>query len=217
MSIENRISKANPEIKRYILFPLIIIMVSIGDGLAMKAGIGTTAYEAFSLTLSYITHVKVGTLAMMFNITMIILQFLLARKFSIKTLLQIPTSIIQGIVLNLIMYTLLNRIVMTGYVMRLGFLLAGFIISACSVGILVALDVVVMPLEGFCHALSEKLPFSFPRVRQAADAVCILMALLLTFIFKVELTIREGSIIGMLIFGPIMGVSMKWYQKKTQK
>ena len=198
---------------RYGVFALMIIAVSVGDGLAMKAGIGTTAYEAFSLTLSYLTSFKVGTLAMCFNVTMILLQLILSRRFNFRTLLQIPVVIVQGQVLNFIVYVFLGKVVMRNYAMRLAFLLGGFTVSACSIGILMALDVIVFPLEGFCYALSEKIPVSFPKVRQAADAICIILALILTFLFRLELTIREGSVIGMLIFSPIMGFSMNWFKK----
>ena len=204
----------NTNKKRYLLFALMIFTLSLGDGMAMKAGIGTTAYEAFSLSISYVSGIKVGTVAMLFNITMVLLQLLLIRRFSLQTLLQIPVAIVQGYVLNLVVYTFLGRVVMLHYAMRLAFLLAGFTISACSVGTLMVLDVVVFPLEGFCYALSAKLSFPFTKVRQAADAVCILLALLLAFISRTPLTIREGSVIGMLIFSPIMGAAMRWWQKK---
>ena len=43
--------------KRYLLFILALMMVSIGDSLCFKANIGVSPYEALALTFNYMSHI----------------------------------------------------------------------------------------------------------------------------------------------------------------
>lgn len=46
-------------------------------------------------------------------------------------------------------------------------------------------------------------------LRQGVDIISIILVLILSFSFNVPLSIREGTIIGMLTFSPIMEIFMK--------
>lgn len=88
-------------------------------------------------------------------------------------------------------------------------LILGYVINAFTVAVIMLLDVVTFALEGACMAISNKLGFKFHVFRQVVDILCIIISIILALIFDVPLAIREGTLIGMLIFGPIMGIFMK--------
>ncbi|WP_405280816.1 hypothetical protein, partial [Methanobrevibacter sp.] len=64
-------------------------------------------------------------------------------------------------------------------------------------------------LEGFCLALEKVLPLGFAQIRQAVDVICIILCIIISFILPIPLSIREGTVIGMIIFAPLMGYFMK--------
>jgi hypothetical protein len=47
--------------------------------------------------------------------------------------------------------------------------------------------------------------------------ICIALSLAICLIGRVPLTVREGTVIGMLIFAPSMNVFMKWEKKWFEK
>ena len=50
-------------------------------------------------------------------------------------------------------------------------------------------------------------------IRQRGDALFFVLVLLLSFIFSDDLTIREGSVVCLLIFGPLLDLFKKPVQR----
>nr|WP_276938234.1 hypothetical protein [Helcococcus sueciensis] len=78
--------------------------------------------------------------------------------------------------------------------------LIGSILSAFAIAILVSLDIVNMPAEGLSEAISIKTGISFFRVRFFLDILAVVLSLLVTFVFKGPLNVREATIIGVFVF-----------------
>ena len=70
-------------------------------------------------------------------------------------------------------------------------------------------------------ALAKKTKYHFAFIRQMVDILAIFFTLVLTFSLDVPMTAREGTVIGMLIFAPLMGFFIKRLQPiinlKTEK
>ena len=88
-------------------------------------------------------------------------------------------------------------------------LVIGNVITAFVVAAIMLLEVITFALEGACKVISDKYKIPFHKFRQYVDIGSILIVILLALIFKIELYIREGTIIGMLIFSPMIGYFMK--------
>lgn len=205
-------------LKRILLLSFLVIIVGIGASLTLKVAIGVGAWDALAQSLSFLSGVKVGTIGMILNTSCVLGQWILLRKnFKIRYLLQVPVVILIGVVINFIFYDVLGSITIDSYFMKLTLLLAALIILAFALACVMVLDVVTFPLEAFCMALAKKTKWKFPVVRQFADILSILMAALLTFSLALPLTLREGTIIGMLIFAPLMGYFMKKVQPIMKK
>lgn len=198
------------QLKRIILLIFFVVSVGVGASFTLKVAIGLGAWDAVAQSVSYLSGIKVGTLGMILNISCVAGQLiLLKKKFKFKHLLQVPVAIILGVVVNFFLYGVLGAITLDSYIMKLVVLLAAFVIVAFAVSSVMVLDVVTFPLEGFCMALANKTKWKFAVIRQAADIISILVALLLTFGLSLPMTLREGTIIGMLIFGPLLGFFMR--------
>jgi len=205
-------------IKQGIIVTLLIMLCGVGAALSLKAAIGVGAYDAMAMSFSNITKVPVGTIGMIFNCSCVVGEFLLLRKnFKFQHLLQIPLSIFLGFIVNFVLYNILGDIVITNYFVNLGLFIFATILLSAVVGVIMEINLVTFALEGFCKVIAEKRGWEFSTVRQAADIISIIISVGLTLIFQVPWAVREGTIIGAIIFGPLMGMFMKLFRTQLRK
>lgn len=190
--------------KKYCLFILTLMMVSIGDSLCFKANIGVSPYEALALTFNYMSHIKIGTLTLFVNACMILFQVIFTKQFKIKYVLQFLMSLCFGMIVNTIVYQVLGGISLQ-YYQSLIMEIIGLCISASGCGLLVALNVCVFPCEGFALTFSDTFKVDFQKTRQVIDIILVISCISLSLIFQCGFALREGTIIAACIFSPIMG------------
>lgn len=196
-------------IKQIITLAVFVAVIGFGSSLTMKASLGIGAYDALSMSISKASLIKVGTIGMCINIMCTIMQlFILNREFRPMQFLQVGVSVLVGITINLFFYNVLGGIVVSNYVLKLIFLLLGYAICAIAVAVVMTINLVSMPLEGFCLVLANKFKFNFGMVRQFADIISITIVIIVTLIFKIQITLREGTIIGIIIYGPMLNKFM---------
>ncbi|MCP8969925.1 YczE/YyaS/YitT family protein [Ectobacillus ponti] len=206
------------QLKRMLLLSILVMIVGIGAAFTLKVSIGVGAWDAVSQSIFYLSGIKVGTLGMMLNSACIVGQWVILRKdFHLRYLLQVPVTLLIGVVVNFILYDVLGAVVIDGYMMKLTLFLAALTVLSFAIAAMMVLDIVTFPLEAFCMALAGKTKWRFIAVRQSADISCILIAVLLTFGLSLPLTLREGTIIGMLLFAPLLGYFMKKVQPILQR
>ncbi len=192
-------------IKRCAVLIAGIIIVSFGTALTVRAAIGVGAYDAMALSLSYITGIKVGTLSMVTNGTCILLQLLIERrKFKPIQFLQVGLVLLQGAVVNFFVYTVFQGWKIEHYIVRIPVLAAGYITIAFGITLIMRSDIIRNPLEGVCQLVADKRGKPMGRLRQQWDIAFVLIALSLSFFSGTNFTIREGTILGMLLFGPFL-------------
>ncbi len=188
-------------IKSMIMVIVSVMITAIGASIMVKANVGVGAYEALSTSMSHITGIKIGTLGIILNITCVFIQWLLLKKdFPVRQFFQIAVSLILGQVVNVMLYTIFAGLTIDHYFVRVLMVLTGGIICSVGVGFVMALNYISMPLEGACMAVSEKFNVNFGKVRQTVDVLLIIAALSLAFFSGTDITIREGTILTMLIF-----------------
>lgn len=200
-------------IHQIIVLAICVIITGFGASLTMKASLGIGAYDAAAMSVSQLLIIKVGTVAMCFNISCVLLQILVLKKeFKPLQFLQIGISILLGTVVNFFLYSILGQLSVSAYPARLMLFVAGIIICAFAVAIIMAINIVSMPLEGFCMAISNKLNINFGKIRQYADVISIAVAIAFTLLFGSALTLREGTILGMIMFGPLLDKFIKTFK-----
>lgn len=195
--------------KQYVFYILFIIITACGDALAFKGSIGVNPWEVVCQTLNYMTAIKVGTLMIILNASMIIIEAILMKKIKPIMLLQFVVSLLIGSIVNLIIYIFLGNLILTSYFSKLMLTIVGFIISAVGNGMLMKCQLAPFPYEGMCEQLSLKRNIDFAKLRQIFDAFCVILCIVVSFIGHYQLAIREGTIISMLIYSPIMGYVMR--------
>ena len=116
--------------------------------------------------------------------------------------------------MNFFFYDVLKNFTITSYPMRVFFLILGYVIVSGTIGAIISLDLVAFSLEGACLAVSEKTGIEFSKIRQGCDIAFIAISLAVAFICRFSPYIREGTVLGMIITGPMMGFCIK-NAKKT--
>lgn len=203
--------------KKYLSLVMIVMCTGFACALSLKAAVGVGAWDAFAQTISSIIHIKVGTMGMILNCSCIVGQLVILKKeFRPIQFLQVLVSVILGSVVNFILYDILVFEI-SAYYISLTLILLAYVLCAIFVGAIMVLDLVTFPLEGLCMALEKILPFKFSQIRQAVDVICIIVGVILSFVCNVPLAIREGTIIGMIIFAPLMGKFMEIEKPLFQK
>lgn len=202
---------------RYLTLFLLVALQGFIIALSMKAAVGVAAYDAFTQSISIVTNIKVGTIIIVVNSFLILLQLIiLKRDFGIKEILQFAISVILGYFINLALYKVYN-FEFTSYLMRLIVYIVAVSTSAVVLGIILSMNIISFPVEGFCKVFADNKGYDFVKVRMALDIIAIIGSLLISVIFKTRLMVREGTVIGTLLFSPIMGWSMTWAKDFLKK
>lgn len=205
-------------LKKMIILILGVVGTAFGASLTLKAAIGVGAWDSLAQAGNYITNIPVGTVGMVFNFTCIFIQIVILKsKFKKLQLLQIVVSIILGTMVNFFVYDVLGMLTISSYVMNIVLLVVGYVVCSFAVGLVMTLDVVTFALEGACMSITHVVDKPFAVLRQYVDIISIVIVLGASFLLDVPLAIREGTIIGMLIFAPMMGVFMKIQKPILQK
>lgn len=198
--------------KQIALLCICITLLASVDALGLKAEIGVGAFEAMQQSINYVTGIKIGTISIYFNLVFIGVQFLILRKyFKIQQVLQIFTSFLVGIIINFTLYELYTFQI-DSYLIRVIMVLFAYTWCPFVFGIIMCLDIITLPVEGVCMALSKKFNVEFGKIRFIADAVFLGFSILISLLAGVDFAVREGTVIGLLMYGPLMGFFMK-YQK----
>lgn len=205
------------QLKRYIALVILVSLAGCGAALSLKAAIGVSAWDALTQTFSDFIHIKVGTMGMILNCSCIVGQIIILKKdFKPIQLLQAVVSIILGSVINFMLYEVYT-FELSAYWQNVALLVLAYIMMSILVGAVMTLNIVTFALEGLCMALERITPFEFAKIRQAVDVISIILCFILTFTLKLPLAVREGTVIGMIMFAPLMGYFMKIEAKLFKK
>lgn len=195
--------------KQIIFLAIGVIITGIGASLSVKAAVGIGAWDALSLSVSRVIGMKIGTFSMIMNISCVVVQLImLGKKFRPLMFLQVFVAVLLGYVVNFMLYDVLGSIVITNYILNMILYLFGLLVIIFGVANVMSINFISFPLEGACTVISERYHLNFGKVRQWADILSVVIAIAVALIFKNELTVREGTIIGMFIFGPLLHTFM---------
>lgn len=200
--------------KQYLALVVSVMITGLGAAMSLKAAIGVGPWDALAQSLSYITLIKVGTVGMILNILCIFGQMILQKKdFKLISLLQFPIGILNGMWINYLYYDVLGPIPIESYGLRVVMFVVAILLIASSISFMMELNIVSFSLEAFCLALAEKYQLRFAHLRQLGDVLFVLISIALTLIFRVPFTLREGSILIALSFGPLLSFFMPKMEK----
>lgn len=201
--------KQNYNIKQILYFALGILGIGFFAALQMKLNIGIGPWDGMGRSISYVTNLRVGDVSILLSVSIVFLTLLLLKRdFKLKHILTLLVGILLGQIINYFFYTFFAELVIESYVMKLIVFVLSVVLMAVAVSIVQTSRFISLPLESFCQEFGDRNGKSFAFVRQVVDVFSVITIIALTLLLKVPLTLREGTIISMVIFGPITGVVM---------
>lgn len=201
-------------LRKFVLLILALFLAAFGISLQMKAAIGIAPFDAMNQSLAYLFDARVGDVVTIVQLLFVVFQILILKKdTNWRIFLQVLVGALLGQFVNLFYYNVFGDLVVENYIIRFLLLLFGSFWVPIFIGAVMVLDLVTMPVENFSMVLSRQINRPFGQVRQMVDIACLVIALGITFIFNEPFTIREGTIVSALTFGPLLSVYMPIIEK----
>lgn len=204
-----------------------LFIISFGVTLITKASLGTSPIASVPYVLSLCTSFTMGQYMMSMNLFFILIEMLLMNKEQIlkmkyELLLQIPIGILFGYFIDL-SFPLLAWFSPHNYIYHIAGLLSGCIIMAAGIAMEVQAGVAMMPADCVIRVLSNRLNREFGSVKLFFDVTLVVVACLISLFSSGHLVgVREGTIIGAVIVGPLVRFSRrylmpidKWFLDET--
>lgn len=192
-------------LKRYLVLTIVVMIAAMGPSLTIKAAVGLGAFDALNQSIAFLTGFRIGDIITVNQLIFVAVQFFILKKNAgLRIVLQIPLAAIFGQLINFYLYTVLEAIEFNSYFIRIFMFVVGIVWVSFFISVIMALDIVTMPLENLSMVIANAINKPFGIIRQTFDIIFVILALALTFIFSLPFTIREGTIIGAILFGPLM-------------
>ena len=189
---------------RTLLLCVGLFIMSLGVALSIQANLGTSPVSSVPTVLHYITNLSVGVTTIIVNTLIVLLQIvLLRRRFKVIQLLQIPVSIVFGLMCDLSLDYIVCGVAPSAYWQQWLVCAAGIVLVAVGVSLEVAAKVVTLAGEGLALTMSKlfpKIKFGYMKVICDCSLVIIAVVLSLTFLHDLE-GVREGTIAAAVFVG----------------
>lgn len=200
---------------RYVLFVISLFFAALGVAFTKHGELGVSPISSVANVMSCkFTALTLGTWLIIWNCVLIIGQIVLLRKdFKPIQLLQVPLSFLFGWFTDFGMWAV-SFIPASNYTVRIIMVIIGIVILGFGISLSVIANVIMNSGEAFVKALSDITHKEFGNVKIAFDISCVIIALLLSFLFfnmKVVGT-REGTIISALL----TGIVVKFFTNKLK-
>jgi uncharacterized membrane protein YczE len=188
---------------------LIFYFISaLGISMTIKATIGVSSFNSLNTALSGVLSLKIGTITSLINIGFLLVCWGMDTQKDKKQYLLMLFSLISfGEVINFMLYYLFSDITLISYGWRLFFFVLGTIIGGIGTGQVLRLDLLKFPIENFFLLISERTKNSFAFYRYSIDVICVILSLLLSYLFYLPLFVREGTIISLFLLSGSIGWS----------
>lgn len=205
-------------VRKFVVLVLVLFLAAFGISLQIKAAVGLAPFDAMNQTLAYVFDIKVGDVVTFVQVFFVVVQVLILKKNTRWTvLLQVLVGAFLGQFVNFFVYNVFGNLVIDSYILKLLFLLIGVLWAPFFIGAVMVLDLVTMPVESFSMVVADKVGRPFGQIRQLADAVFLVVAIVFTLIYSFPFTIREGTIASALTFGPLLTVYMPFIENLFRK
>ena len=181
-----------------------ILLIYGSVAFALKAGIGVMPVDAAITSIATLIGMKVGTFSMLFHGSFFLGQIAMEKKNFRKTeFLQVLYVVFGGSVLNFFLYTVLRDVTFSFYPLRLLVCVLSFAVSSFGCTMVLETHLMRTPMEGCIQMIAERIGTTMGKLRQKIDIVLVIVSVAISLVFGVEWTLREGTIIAALIFGPM--------------
>lgn len=195
---------------RIVIYIFGLCIITIGINLSIVSGLGISPVSAFTVPLSQLIKISLGTVTTACYVVFVVVQYLiLGKRFKKKNLLQSPFSMVFGIFVDMTGSWMVN-IVPDTYTEKLTVLIISILVCAIGATLYIAMDIVSNAPEGLQLSFCERFKIPFSRVKMISDCLFVFVGFCISIFFLNGVTaIREGTVLSALLTGKLIGVFAK--------
>lgn len=190
-------------IKRMIIYIAGILILALGLVLNAKTGLGVSPILSVSFVLSKIVPLTFGTCTAIIYCILVLIQILLYRKVSLAIILQLPLSYLFGILIDF--YNMLIPINNPAFPYAIIMLLLAIVFTAIGAFLMVSVQLIVNPGDGYVNAFATVLNKPFGKVKFVLDLTLVCLSTIISFVLLKRLVgIGLGTIVAAFMTGPVI-------------
>jgi len=194
--------------KQIPIYILGLFVMAFGVVLIRKAELGMSPISAIPAAIANITPFTLGNASIGFHVLCIILQLILVRKITIKTVLLLPLAVAFGYIIDLYMFVL--DIGAIAYWHRIVLSLFGIVFTALGIVIIVSVNLMLPAPDAFLLAASRHFNRPLSRVKITGDIIWVFVAAIIEFFYMGTIvSVGIGTLISMYLTGKLVGVFKK--------
>lgn len=186
-----------------------VAIMSLGIALSIKSDLGTTSISSIPYVLSLgVPLLTVGGYTIIFNLLLVLLQFLILKKLEIKLFSQMIVCIIFGYFIDFMVWAI-GFLSPASYLERWIVCLLGCFVLALGILIEMKSDITMLPGDAAIGVISKAINMEYGKFKPIFDSTLVIIAALLSlYFFGYLLGVREGTIAAAVF----VGIILKFYQ-----
>jgi len=202
--------KNNSILLKIITFGFGLFFMALGVALSVKADLGVSPISSIPYVFSFKIPLTLGTLTIVFNVLLIIIQIgILRRNYRIIQLIQLPVVFVFGVFIDIALH-LVSGLNLSNYFLQALWCLISCAVLAFGVFLEVKARLTYLPGEGLVIAITDTFKKEFGKTKIGVDSSMVIVGLIISFILLHQLRgIREGTVLAAILVGFIA----KFYSK----
>ena len=191
-------------LRRWIILCVGLILMAVGVAFSIKAALGTSPISSVPFVTSVISGLSVGETTIIMNAIFVLIQIgILRRKFEWFQLLQLPASVLFGVMIDVVGDAIAG-ISYSNYFQQWLLCIVGILLLAFGVSLEVEAGLITNAGEGIVLAICKVRPVPFGTMKVGFDVSLVAVACLLSFLFLGGLYgVREGTVAAAILVGMI--------------
>lgn len=191
-------------IKRICLFVSGLFVMSLGVAFSIISTLGTTPISSISYSLTLITNINIGITTFVFNVALILLQFIILRsRFKKKRLLQLINCVLFGYFTDLALYIVSFIPFEASLLYYILFLAISIILIALGIFIYMPANIAPLPGEGCVESVAIVTNWRFSTIKIGFDASMVIISLIMCALWYTNIfgAVYIGTIISAFMVG----------------
>lgn len=190
-------------LKRISIYFLGLVILCLGVVLNTKTNLGVAAINGVPYVLANTTSLSLGTAVLLMYCLFIGIQWLLKKRIDLKTLLQLPISLLFGRMVDIINLYVLQFEAQT-FIQGCIMLVVAIILVAIGTTLVVSMNLVPNAPDGLVQTIAERWHQSFGKVKLIFDGCCLCIAATISWLMLNQIIgLGIGTVCSMAFTGPL--------------
>lgn len=208
------------KIIRFVFYIVGLLVLALGLTLNTKTNMGVSPIISVAFCISTLINANVGDLTLLWYILFVLIEIfchigIKKYKVIVVDILQIPLSVVFTRFMNLFSDLIPD---MTGLPIRIVYLLLAVIFTGTGIGLTLNMRLIPNPGDGVVQAISDCCGKSISTVKNLLDAACVIMTIIIGFLFTGGIVgIGFGTIFAVIFVGRVVAVFNSLFKDKIVK